>query len=330
MFTYDSAMRRFRVDIFAYEGMRLYDFALAREVFSHRPEMTSTVFDLAVVGSNPIVIMDEGLAVSCASLQSHARRPDIIVVPGSEHRLGEIDAEEIKWIQERAADTHTAVVALCTGAFVLARAGLLDGRRATTHWRHAALLSSRFPRIIGVTNELYTQDGNIWTSAGVTAGADVMLAAIDSIVGAATTNIIARSMVTPPRRQGSQAQFAPISGGVAVHPFAGLAGAIQNDPARSWTVDELARRSNMSTRTFHRRFKEIMGLAPGKWVTEIRLQEARVLLETTPLTIERISHEVGFGTADQLRQHFSSHFNLTPSVYRATMGLRMPKLSPLG
>ncbi len=306
--------------------MRLYDFALAREVFSHRPEMSSAIFDLEVVGSKAKVTVDEGLAVSCTSLQDHTRRPDIIVVPGSEQRLGDIDAAEIEWLQARAADSRTAVVGLCTGAFVLAKAGLLDGRRATTHWRHAALLATRFPKIIGVTNGLYAQDGNIWTSAGVTAGADVLLAAVESIVGAATADIIARSMVTPPRRQGSQAQFAPASSRTVVHPFAGLAGAIQNDPGSRWTVDELARHSKMSTRTFHRRFKEIMGVAPGKWVTEVRLQEARILLETTTLTIERISHQVGFGTADHLRQHFTSHFNLTPSVYRATMGPRMPQL----
>lgn len=319
-------MRRFRVYILAYEGMRLYDLALALEVFSHRPEMSSTGFDIAVVGSKTSVTTDEGLTASCTTLQNHTRRPDIIVVPGSEQRLGEIDPGEIEWLQARAADARTAVVGLCTGAFVLAKAGLLDGTQATTHWRHAALLSARFPKIIGVTNGLYTQDGNIWTSAGVTAGADVLLAVVESIAGAATAGIIARSMVTPPRRQGSQAQFAPASGRSVVHPFAELAGAIQNDPGRNWSVDELATHSNMSTRTFHRRFKEIMGLAPGKWVTEVRLQEARVLLETTSLTIERISHQAGFGNSDHLRQHFTTHFNLTPSAYRATMGLRIPEL----
>ncbi|MFL4472405.1 GlxA family transcriptional regulator [Paeniglutamicibacter sp. MACA_103] len=317
-------MRRFGVDILAYDGMRLYDFAIAREVFGDRPEMLSTGFDVVVVGRTGSITTDEGPTVACIRMREHARKPDIIVVPGSERRMGEIGTQEIDWLRAHAADPEILVIGLCTGAFVLAEAGLLDGKHATTHWRFAELLASRFPEIIGETNGLYARDGNIWTSAGVSAGVDALLAAVESIAGAATADIIARSMVTPPRRQGSQAQFAPNPTRSVVHPFASLAVAIQNDPGRDWTVGELARHSNMSTRTFHRRFKEIMGVAPGKWVTGIRLQEARSLLETTTLTIERIAHRAGFGNADHFRQHFTSRFRLTPSAYRATMGHQPP------
>lgn len=318
-------MRRFGVDILAYDGMRLYDFAIAREVFGDRPEMLSTGFDVAVVGHTASTTTDEGPTVACTKMHEHARKPDIIAVPGAERLLGKIGTEEIDWLRAHAADPATLVIGLCTGAFVLAEASLLDGKHATTHWRFAELLASRFPEIIGETNDLYARDGNILTSAGVSAGVDALLAAVESISGAATADIIARSMVTPPRRQGSQAQFAPNPSRSAVHPFAALAVAIQNDPGRGWTVEELARHADMSTRTFHRRFKEIMGAAPSKWVTGIRLQEARSLLETTTLTIERIAHQAGFGNADHFRQHFTSQFRLTPSTYRATMGHQPPK-----
>lgn len=321
-------MRIFHVDILAYPGMRLYDLAIAQEVFSRRPEMTSSRFDVSIVGASSQVATDSGLPVACLRMREHARRPDIIVVPGSEDRLGRIGPEELGWLRERSAEEPAAVIGLCTGAFVLAEAGLLEGKRATTHWRYTELLASRFPQIIGSPHGLYVRDGNIWTSAGVSAGVDALIAAVDAIDGAATADIIARSMVTPPRRQGSQAQFAPAPTRSAVHPFAALAGSIQDDPAHDWTVAELARTSNMSTRTFHRRFKETMGLAPGRWVTLIRLQEARALLETTALTIERIAHLSGFGGGEHLRQHFTAHFNLPPSTYRATMGHVAPRLQP--
>ena len=321
-------MRIFHVDILAYAGMRLYDLAIAQEVFSLRPEMTSSRFDVSIVGASSQVATDSGLPVACLRMREHARRPDIIVVPGSEDRLGRIGPEGLRWLRERAAEEPAAVIGLCTGAFVLAEAGLLNGKRATTHWRFTELLGSSFPQIIGSPNGLYVHDGNIWTSAGVSAGVDALIAAVDSIAGAATADIIARSMVTPPRRQGSQAQFAPAPTRSAVHPFAALAGAIQDEPGLDWNVAELARKSNMSTRTFHRRFKETMGLAPGRWVTLIRLQEARALLETTALTIERIAYLSGFGGGEHLRQHFTAHFNLPPSTYRATMGHAAPRLPP--
>lgn len=304
--------------ILAYEGMRIYDFAVAQEVFSDRPEMTSVRFELSVYSTSEQVTTAEG-AIVTRTVEEGGTRPDIVIVPGSEHRLGRLSPAELEWVRTTGSDPETAIVGLCTGAFVLAEAGLLTGRRATTHWRFMERLAFSAPGITPVTNTLYVRDGNVWTSAGVTAGVDVLLAAVESAAGASTTQVIARSMVTPPRRPGSQAQFAPRKRPEPIHPFAGLAGSIQEHPARAWSVKDLAKACDMSPRTFHRRFKEVMGLTPVSWVTELRLQEARSLLETTSLTIEAVSHRVGYSTADYFRQQFSSHFKLSPSAYRTAM-----------
>ncbi|GHD05610.1 GlxA family transcriptional regulator [Zhihengliuella salsuginis] len=312
--------------ILAYDGMRIYDFAVAQEVFGNRPEMTAVAFDLGVFAATDEVRTAEGVVVP-RSIDLDDHKADIVVVPGSEQRLGKIAPAELEWLRRQAKAPEAAIIGLCTGAFVLAEAGLLGSRRATTHWRFMDQLVFSAPGITPVTNALYVRDGNVWTSAGVTAGVDVLLAAIEAIAGSSTAQVIARSMVTPPRRQGSQAQFAPRSRPVPVHPFAGLADFIQEDPARAWTVGDLARACNMSPRTFHRRFKDVMGLTPVRWVTALRLQEARSLLETTSLTIEAVSHQVGYSTADHFRQHFSSHFRLSPSAYRASMR-HAPRVGP--
>jgi len=311
-------MRTIRTAILAYDGMRIYDFAVAQEVFSTRPEMRGVEFSPVVVASKSFVRTAEGITV--ARTAGHAgHRPAMVVVPGSEERLGRIAGVDLEWVRSRAAQDETAVIGLCTGAFVLAAAGILHGRRATTHWRFMDQLAHSAPGIKPVTNALYVRDGNVWTSAGVTAGIDALLAATESIAGSSTTQIIARSMVTPPRRQGSQAQFAPRERPAPTHPFAELADTVQEELDRTWTVRDLAAASNMSDRTFHRRFKEVMGRTPAKWVTELRLQEARAALETTSLTVEAIAHRVGYSTADHFRQQFSAQFGLAPSVYRTSM-----------
>ncbi|MEE1928159.1 helix-turn-helix domain-containing protein [Streptomyces sp. TRM 70351] len=213
----------------------------------------------------------------------------------------------------------TRIASICTGAFVLAAAGLLDGRRATTHWRSAGHFRSLFPAVRLDPDVLYTDEGDVLTSAGVAAGIDLCLHMIRSDHGAAVANDVARRSVVPPHREGGQAQFIR-------HPVPReQAGSTLR--ARTWAVQrldqpvalrELAAREAMSVRTFTRRFRDEVGVSPGQWLAQQRLQRARQLLEESDLPVERVAADAGFGTAASLRQHFAAALGVSPSAYRAT------------
>lgn len=213
----------------------------------------------------------------------------------------------------------TRIASICTGAFVLAAAGLLDGRRATTHWRSAPDLRELYPAIEVEENVLYTDTGDVLTSAGVAAGLDLCLHMIRRDHGSAVANEVARSTVVAPHREGGQAQF--ISRPVP-EPRTSSTG-----KARAWalrhldrqlTLRELAAQDSMSVRTFTRRFREEVGISPVQWLTQQRIERARQLLEETDLPMDRIATEAGFGTAASLRQHLQAALGVSPSTYRAT------------
>ncbi|MEU7629357.1 helix-turn-helix domain-containing protein [Nocardia sp. NPDC049220] len=221
------------------------------------------------------------------------------------------------------------IVAICTGAFVAAAAGLLDGRPATTHWKQAALFRSTFPRVHLDPNVLYVDDGDILTSAGAAAGIDVCLHLVRRDHGSAVANAVARHCVIPPWRDGGQAQY--IEQPVPPEASAGTA------VARQWalenlrhpvTVDELAVRARMSKRTFARRFRDEVGLSPGRWLIQQRVFHARHLLETTDLTVDRIAGQVGFATGTSLRQHLYDAIGVSPQAYRRTFRTEAVPLSP--
>ncbi len=210
------------------------------------------------------------------------------------------------------------IVGLCLGAFVLAAAGLLDDRPATTHWLWTERFAKRFPKVRVDPKVLYIDDGDVVTSAGTAAGLDCCLHVLRTRVGAAVTNRLARRLVVPPHRQGGQAQF--IEQPVVIN---------QEDERLSKTlewaltkldrhldVDALAQRAGMSRRTFTRRFHRLTGSTVVKWLTEQRLAMTRELLETTDIAIERIASATGFGTALSLRLHFLKAFQTSPSAYR--------------
>ncbi|GAB3000370.1 helix-turn-helix domain-containing protein [Amycolatopsis acidiphila] len=213
----------------------------------------------------------------------------------------------------------TRIGSICTGAFVLAAAGLLDGRRATTHWRSAAGLRELYPAVEVEENVLYTDSGDVLTSAGVAAGIDLCLHIIRRDHGAAVANEVARGTVVAPHRDGGQAQF--ISRPVP-EPRASSTG-----NARAWalrhldrqlTLRDLAAQDSMSVRTFTRRFREEVGISPLQWLTQQRVERARQLLEETDLSMDRIAADAGFGTAASLRQHLQAALGVSPSTYRAT------------
>ncbi len=211
------------------------------------------------------------------------------------------------------------IASICTGAFVLAAAGLLDGRRATTHWRSAEELQDRFPEVDVDPCVLYTDDGDVLTSAGVAAGIDLVLHMIRRDHGAAVANEVARGTVVSPHREGGQAQFVrrPVPEPRTSSTKAARAWALEN-LHRPLTLRELAAREAMSTRTFTRRFREEVGISALQWLTQQRIERARQLLEETDLPVDRVATEAGFGTAASLRQHFQAALGVSPSAYRST------------
>ncbi|WP_199431936.1 GlxA family transcriptional regulator [Qaidamihabitans albus] len=213
----------------------------------------------------------------------------------------------------------TRIASICTGAFLLAAAGLLDGRRATTHWMSADRFRTLFPLVELDPDVLYVDEGEVLTSAGEASGIDLCLHLIRRDHGAAVANEVARATVVPPHRDGGQAQFVhrPVP-----EPRISSTGA-----ARAWALEqlhrplslrELAARESMSTRTFTRRFREEVGMSPGRWLTLRRIERARHLLERTDLPVDRIAADAGFGTAASLRQHLQAALGVSPSGYRAT------------
>ncbi|MEU0648332.1 GlxA family transcriptional regulator [Streptomyces umbrinus] len=211
------------------------------------------------------------------------------------------------------------IASICTGAFVLAAAGLLDGRPATTHWQYAAELQERFPKVDVDPCVLYTDDGDVLTSAGVASGIDLVLYMIRRDHGTAVANEVARGTVVSPHREGGQAQFVrrPVLEPRTSSTKAARAWALDN-LHRPLTLRELAARESMSTRTFTRRFREEVGVSALQWLTQQRIERARQLLEESALPVDRVATEAGFGTGASLRQHFQAALGVSPSAYRST------------
>ncbi len=220
----------------------------------------------------------------------------------------------------------TRIISICTGAFVLAAAGFLDGRRATTHWHLADLFCERYPHIQLDRDVLYVADGRMLTSAGAASGVDVCLHVVRADHGSEVANAVARRCVVPPFREGGQAQFIE-------RPIPEFGTASTAD-ARLWAMENLrdplplsvlARQAGMSVRTFSRRFSDEVGMGPAQWVIQQRVTEAQRLLESTDLSIERIASEAGFANSASLRQHMQASIGVSPRVYRQTFGRSAPR-----
>lgn len=240
--------------------------------------------------------------------------------PGNPGRLGGALADALGRIRH----PGTRVASICTGAFVLAAAGWLDGRRATTHWKSADHFRRLFPAVDLDPDVLYTDEGDLLTSAGEAAGIDLCLHMIRCDHGASVANDVARSTVVPPHREGGQAQF-------IARPVAGTTTRSSTAAARAWalrrldrpvSLRELADREGMSVRTFTRRFREEVGLTPVQWLTQQRIERARQLLEETDLPVDRVAADAGFGSDASLRQHLQAALGVSPSAYRRTFHVR--------
>ncbi|ADB35345.1 transcriptional regulator, AraC family [Kribbella flavida DSM 17836] len=276
-------------------GQRLYDVRVCGD-----PGGTSVLaFDRPVLRAEA----PYGLAAALTA--------DTLVVPAA----GEPSPEVVELV--RAAHRRgVRIASICTGAFTLAAAGVLDGRRATTHWDHTTELARRHPAVEVVTDTLYLDEGDLLTSAGVTAGLDLCLHLVRRDHGSAVATAVARRLVMAPHRDGGQAQYVPtpvVEGNDSLEPLQHWMTVHLAEPL---TLTSIAAQASMSTRTLSRRFRARTGTTPLQWLTTQRLHRARELLETTDLGIDQIASASGFGSALVLRQHFARSLSTTPSRYR--------------
>lgn len=265
-----------------------------------------------------------GLVPARSLAQALRRGVDTLIVAGGEGARRAVESEEVARAVRRAAGQVRRVASVCTGAFVLAAAGLLDGRRVTTHFAFCDELAARFPALTVDPDPIYVREGAVWTSAGVTAGIDLSLALVEEDYGAELALVVARHLVVFVRRAGGQSQFstqlAAQTG--APGPIRELLSWIAEHPRAELTVPELARRAHMSLRNFSRVFRREVGVAPAEYVERMRVEAARRALETTELAVEAVAAEVGFGTPEGLRRAFARSVALSPREYRARFGRR--------
>ncbi len=309
-----------RVAAVVVNGTTQFEFAVAYEVFGiDRSEYSDDWYEFAVVAGEPGPIrLQGGLLVEAPRGLGQLRTADTIIVPAVVDEREDVPEPLLAAL--RAAHARGARIAsICTGAFILAEAGLLDGRRATTHWVDAPDLARRYPAIDVQPDVLYVEDDNIFTSAGAAAGIDLCLHLVRLDLGSDVANSVARRMVVPPHRDGGQAQFvdAPMPRGETdtLGPLLDWALANLDQPL---TLDDLARRAAVSTRTLVRRFQSATGTTPLQWLLGQRVRRAQHLLESTDEPVERIAGLAGFGTAANLRQHFTRLVGVPPMAYRRT------------
>lgn len=313
------------VSVLVYPGMSAFETGIVTEVFGlPRPELERPWYRLAVCAPSaaPVPMIGGATLTTPFGLAEFAAA-DTVIVPGVADVHRDPPAAVLDAL--RAAHARGArILSICSGAFALAAAGLLDGRRATTHWRYAALLQRRFPAVEVDPGVLYLADGDVWTSAGSAAGLDLCLHVVRVDHGAAVANAVARRLVVQPHRDGGQAQY--IEAPMPARP--GSAGPDADGRiARSvdWalahlaeplTVDALARQAHMSPRTYLRHFTRTTGTSPIRWLIRQRIQASLPLLESTDTPIEQVAAAVGFDTPVTFRHHFAGTMRTSPSAYR--------------
>jgi transcriptional regulator GlxA family with amidase domain len=312
-----GAMRR--VVIVVFPGVQTLDVTGPAEVFRAASLIHPPGYDVTVAATER-----EPLATSTVSLVPDARLDEVkgaidtlIVAGGTGTRRAEEDERLVGWIAA-AAPRARRVASVCTGAFLLAKAGLLDGCRATTHWASCADLAARYPAVSVESDPIFVRDGGVATSAGVTAGMDLALALVEEDLGREVALEAARWLVVFLQRPGGQAQFsAQLSAQVADRaPLRELQAWIPDHLDEDLTVAALARRSCMSDRNFARAFRRETGMTPGAYVERARVERARIALETGDLPVESVARQAGFGTVETMRRAFRRRVGASPAEYR--------------
>ncbi|MGC7094915.1 helix-turn-helix domain-containing protein [Amycolatopsis lurida] len=313
------------VAVLAYQGMSAFETGIVTEVFGLEWRGFGVPwYRLKICAEQPgPVRMIGGATLETPYGLDDFTDADTLVVPSVADPAADPSPELVAALR-RAYHRGTRIVSICSGAFALAGAGLLDGRRATTHWRYADLLASRFPQVEVDPNPLYVEDSGVFTSAGCAAGLDLCLHLVRADFGAAVANSVARHLVIPPHRDGGQAQYieAPMAPDPDNdHVARSMAWALEH-LAEPITVAKLAEIAAMSARTYLRHFLRATGTSPIRWLIAQRVQASLPLLETTDTPIERIATAVGFDTAVTFRHHFAAAMRIAPSAYRRTFGVR--------
>jgi transcriptional regulator GlxA family with amidase domain len=318
------------VAVLAYEGVSMFGLGITAEVFGcDRSAEGLPRYDYAIAAAEPGVIRtDVGVPITVAAGLDRFSAADLgIVVCWDQTDV--LPPEPVLQALRTLAGRGGRVLSQCTGAFVLAAAGLLDGRRATTHWRYAAQLASRYPAIDVDPGVLYVDDGQVITSAGTAAGIDACLHLLRVEHGAAVANAVGRRMVVPPHRDGGQAQFVPphVDEADDSANLASLHEWTLEHLREPLTVSDLAAHALMSPRTFARQFAARTGTTPHQWLTRARLMRAQELLERSGDGVEQIAAECGLSPL-MLRRHFARMCGTTPQAYRRTFSQAGPEPSP--
>jgi transcriptional regulator GlxA family with amidase domain len=314
-----------RIGIVVFEGSDLIDFAGPVSVFhcaanqlrsmQNARKLAYRIEPLSIDGG-PVNTL-EGVSIHTVAVTEVAKGYyDTIILSGGMVDELSCDPRLVAWIK-RNNENARRVASVCSGAFILARAGLLDGREATTHWQECDHLQRSFPKIQVRPDAIYLQDGRFWTAAGVTSGIDMAMAMVEEDFGRELALTVARRLVVFLKRPGGQAQFsAPLRSQSTDGPLAVLLGWIVEHPCEDLKAEVLAERANMSLRNFYRAFEGATGMTPAEWVEMVRLEIARRLLEQSTEQIEQVAFRSGFATCNTMRKVFARHLGVTPTAYR--------------
>lgn len=307
------------VVVLAYDGLCTFEFGQAVEIFGlPRPEMGETWYRFAIAA------LDEGELRAMGGMRllvdggiDLLEQAGTIIIPGW-RGIDQPVPERLIAALQRANRRGCRILSICSGVFVLAASGLLDKKRATTHWRYSEALAERFPTVEVQSDVLYVDEGDVLSSAGSAAGIDLCLHLVRRDFGAKAANMVARRLVVQPHRDGGQAQFIerPVVAAHEAGRFSPLMDEMRQKLDHAWTIAELAALAGMSSRSFLRRFESATGQTPAQWLLQQRISEAKSLLENSDLCVDEIALTCGFGSATNFRHHFRNVLSLTPSAYR--------------
>ncbi|MGO1117794.1 transcriptional regulator FtrA [Rhodovibrionaceae bacterium A322] len=308
-----------KVVVLAYDGLCALEYGIAYEAFGlPRPELERQLYEYRVCAAEPgALALAGGLSIQVSEGLEALAEADSIVLPGWTS-VDHVPPQAVLTALRDAFDRGARIATICSGAFALASTGLLDGKRATTHWRYSEAFRARFPKVELVPEVLYVDEGQLLTSAGSAAGLDLCLHIIRQDYGADIANQVARRLVVPAHREGGQAQFIPKPSAPERGNLAPVLDWMRQELSRPLSLREMAQKAGMSQRTFARRFFEATGQTPLNWLLAERVSAAKDLLEGSSAQMAEIAHLCGFGAPESLRHHFRRLAGTSPSQYRRT------------